>query len=98
MDREHRPGQSGILALGAAVVAAIAACGDGGSGTSTGSSPPPSAAVTSSSPAGPATHAPKRMEGSAAALSVDGQRVFVADEDHEVVFVAPVSFADLAPL
>src|SRR5690349_16923795 len=97
MDRDHRPGQRGILAFGAIAVAALAACGDGGSGSSTGTAPP--VAATSAAPvAAPVTHAPKRTEGSAAALSMDGRSVLVADEDHEVVFVAPTSFADLAPL
>lgn len=82
--------------LAAVVAAAVAAaCGDGGSGSPGAPSTAPGTAATAA-PAGPVKHAPKRGEGSAAALSNDGQRVYVADEDHDVVFVVPVSFADTA--
>lgn len=88
-----RFGGAMVAVIGAA---AIAACGDGGSGSGSGvsSGSGPAASATAVAPAGPIKHAPKRAEGSAAALSNDGLRVYVADEDHEVVFVAPASFTE----
>lgn len=85
------------LLVAAVASASIAACsGGGGSGEP---APSPSGSVTgtaAAAPSAPVSHAPKRTGGSAAALSADGRQVFVAGEDHEVVFVAPASFADLS--
>ncbi|MEZ4313858.1 MAG: hypothetical protein R3F14_38040 [Polyangiaceae bacterium] len=87
--------------LGALLGAAsLAACSGGGSGSGTGAPTGTAAATTaaSASPAAPAEHRPRRAEGSAAALSADGKTVFIAGEDHEVVFLAPTAFEDLAKL
>lgn len=87
-----RPGLAALLLLSAA---AFPACGDGGpQGAPAATTAAPTASATA--PAGPVKHPPRRREGSAAALSTDGQRVIVADEVHDAVLVVPTSFADLS--
>jgi hypothetical protein len=94
----HRKlGKRGGGALAAVLaVTALAACGGGGSGSSDG--PAATGSATAAATAAPIARAPKRGDGSAVALSNDGQRLFVADEEHEVVFVAPTAFHDAAAL
>lgn len=75
----------------------MAACSGGGGDTGAGTTAA-SAAVQASAtaaPSGPVAHRPRRGDGSAAAMSRDGKHIYVAGEDHEVVFVAPTSFADI---
>src|SRR5262245_35544930 len=76
------------------VAAAFAACG-GGSTTTSGTDSAPTAA-SSAAPSEPLTHPPERTDGSAVVLSKDEKQVYVADEDHEVVFVTPAAFTDLS--
>lgn len=94
MDESRRTARRAIVGPWAALAAAtvIAACGDT-TGSSTGTSPPASA-TAQAAPVGPALHPPQRTDGSAAAISTDGAHVYVAGEDHDVVFVAPASFGD----
>ena len=69
----------------------MAACSGGGGDTGAGTTAA-SAAVQASAtaaPSGPVAHRPRRGDGSAAAMSRDGRHIYVAGEDHEVVFVAP---------
>jgi|GEM_PF-1761598 len=85
-----------------------AACGEADPGAPTAAPPPvsastaprvSSAAPTSTTPAPPAARTPPRTtSGNAVALSAAADRVLVADEDHEVVFVAPLAFDDLSSL
>ena len=92
-----RPRLAAALATTILFAATLAACGDSGSSaTSAGSGAAPSApsAAALPAPAAPDKHPPRQATGSAAALSHDGAQVFVAGEDHDVVFVAPASFAD----
>lgn len=82
--------------FGAALLAAaLAACSGGsGSGAPSGGTAGPTNAA-SGAPSAPVSHAPKRTGGSGVALSPDGQQVYVAGEDHEVMFVVPAAFSDL---
>jgi DNA-binding beta-propeller fold protein YncE/mono/diheme cytochrome c family protein len=84
-----------VGALALVVAAAAAACGDKTPPQGGGQAATTSAAAQTSAPAAPQPKRPPRtLQGSALALSPDGARVFVADEDHEAIFVLPATLTD----
>ncbi|UQA62190.1 cytochrome c peroxidase [Polyangium aurulentum] len=86
--------QAGAIAILSAALAA--ACSDKATPPAGGSAATPtsSAAEPSASSAPQPKKPPRTLQGSALALSPDGARVFVADEDHESLFVLPAGLTD----
>jgi YVTN family beta-propeller protein len=65
------------------------------SGASPSTSAAPTATASQAEAAAPSPRRPPRTpQGSAIALSFDGQQIIVADEDHEAIFLLPAAFSD----
>lgn len=82
--------------LGILAAALAGACSNKSPQPGDGAAAAPSSAAGSTSPsAAPQPKRPPRtLQGSALALSPDGARVFVADEEHESLFVLPAALAE----
>jgi cytochrome c peroxidase len=88
--RSHRPLVFPLL--GALIAAASpAACGGEGTPASGGAT---TAAATQSAAPEPVRNTPRGTSGGSASLSPDGQHLFVADEDHDTVFLVPTAFTN----
>lgn len=81
-----------IVLAGTALAAISSSCG--GEGGATTGATPTATASTQASAAVPVLNTPRETSGGAAVLSPDGQHLFIADEDHDTVFLVPTAFSD----
>ncbi|MBK8258261.1 MAG: hypothetical protein IPK82_37030 [Polyangiaceae bacterium] len=97
MLRKSKLGGFANLAFGLIALGTLAgACGGEKSGEVGSTGGPAAGAGASALPPEKRIHPPKRGSGSAAALSDSGTHVYIADEDHEVLFVVPTMLSKAA--